>query len=642
MTRDGPGRPGLVGPAAIFLLFALLTIVVWWRQVAHQRDLLARHTRDICDQAARRLEARVESRLRVSSIFARRWSTHEGRDFSRQRFVEFSSILVRALKAYHALHLIPAGGGPGWITPRAVASAWPHLGEERARLLEDARQHDALVLSGPVRSSLFAVLPLRRGAEHLGHLVVEFRTEALVGEVFRGRIRSEFDVAVSDGPARLLRYQADPVGSLAGPGVRAARTLQVRNRRWTVTIAPRRAQLASAGWWASLSIPLLGLALSVGMALLFHLLLRRAALYRRARDRALSEIEERERAQRALESSEARYRSVFDSATDGLLIIDGDDRIVEANPAAGAIHGVAATRLRGRPYRELIAPGRAHLYDEFRRQLKQYGSVKLDSVHVTEGGGAVEVEVRGTRFDFGGEPRLLAILTDVSDLRRAVERHTALSRKVLLAQEEERARVSRDLHDELGQMLTALHIELDMLRRKADDSLKGAVANAAGLVEQAATELRRICRGLRPPLLDDLGIEPSVRQLLEELEERTGVRVDLEVALDGERSIPKEVELSAYRILQEALNNITRHARAREINVSLVQRDGELALSVYDNGRGFDTARTTGGRGGCGIAGMQERASLVGGTLDIRSEAFQGTRVVFTAPLSDREPTGEE
>jgi PAS domain S-box-containing protein len=629
----------------IFALLAGLTLLVWWRQVDHGRRLLEAHTRDICVQAARRLQVRIESRLRVAAVFARRWSTHEGRDFSRQRFDEFSSVLKRELPAYHAFRLVPpAGRGGDWLAPRDTRSGWSALGQQRERLLGRARREGQPVLSRPVpgpagETSLFAALPLLRQQEFLGHLVVEFRARTLISDVFR-HVRPEFHVLVQDGGQELFR--------LAGPGarfeevpIRANRRFEVRNRAWRVTIVPRGEVTRPAGWVASWPVPLLGLPLSVGLSMLVWLLARRMEALREARDQALREITRREQAQQALVESEERYHSVFDSATDGLLILDGRDRIVEANPAAAEMHGFHPEELTGRPYRELVAPDHQHLFAELMRQLDQFGSVRLESIHLHSDGSTRDVEVRGARFSHGGERRTLVIVTDVSDLKRAVQRHAQLSRKVLMAQEEERARVSRELHDELGQILTAVRLELDMLHKAAaadPGRASGALGNASAMVERGAEELRRICRGLRPPLLDDLGLEPAAQQLVEEFTERSGLPVELSLELDeAERRVQKELALCTYRILQESLNNVGRHAVAGAVSVTLGVQGEELVLSVYDDGEGFDVERASPGHG---LAGMSERAYLVDGTLNIRSEPYQGTRVSFRAPLG-RASSGE-
>jgi PAS domain S-box-containing protein len=385
-------------------------------------------------------------------------------------------------------------------------------------------------------------------------------------------------------------------------------------------------------------VPFLGFFLSAGLALLAYLLLRRMDMYREARDEALREIAERRRTQEALDASRSLYGSVFESATDGLIIIDSNDTIVEANPAACRMHGFGPGELTGRPVRELMAEGHEQLYDRLRAGIEKDGDVRLDSVDVRRDGSTFDVEVACTGFTFESEPRVLAILTDVSERKQAREKLATLSRKVLMAQEQERLRLSRDLHDELGQLLTAQRLELDWLERHAAaEGDPDRFKNAMKLVEESATELRRVCKGLRPPLLDDLGLEPAVRLFVEEFVERTGIQVDLDVNLPDEGvSVPKELALCTYRILQESLTNVSRHSGAEHVDVSLVEAPPGLRLSVYDDGRGFPADE--GGRsGGSGITGMHERAHLVGGEVEVRSTPGEGTRIAFSATLGEVE-----
>jgi signal transduction histidine kinase len=227
-------------------------------------------------------------------------------------------------------------------------------------------------------------------------------------------------------------------------------------------------------------------------------------------------------------------------------------------------------------------------------------------------------------------------------LRDAARRHAMLSRKVLVVQEEERARLSRELHDELGQVLTALQYELGWLQRKATDHPDEAAhsfRNAIEMVDRAATELRRICKALRPPLLDDLGVKAALKQLVEEFEKHSNLACDLSLPADGaEERISDGASLCVYRVLQESLHNAMRHADASAVRISLAREGNHLVLSVRDDGRGFgaDDPSTT---QGSGIAGMRERAHLVDGVIRIESSPRQGTTVVLRVPL---EEAGEE
>ena len=481
----------------------------------------------------------------------------------------------------------------------------------------------------------FAAFPLRVGRVDLGYMVLDLYPGSMIGAGFQKNIRSEFNLKLDDGVTTLFRFPETPGEHSYQPENSATRVFPVANRVWRLSITPKSGQLAATGYMANISIPLLGFFLAAGMGLLIHLLSQRMALYRAARDQALQEVAQRQKAQSALYESEARYHGVFDSATDGLLVLNDRFRILEANPTACAMYGYEAGCLAGMSLRDLFDAEHLQVFQDFVRQVREFGSARLESVNRRQDGTKADLDLRGTTLEDAGEPRVLATLSDVSDLKQAVRRHTLLSHKIMMAQEEERGRISRDLHDELGQVLTALHLELDWLQSKsatAPSEVRTAFQNAVGMVESAATELRRICKGLRPPLLDDLGLEPAIRQLIEE--ERIGLRTDVSIQLnEGGQPVQPEIALCVYRVLQEALHNIRRHSAARTVSISLVGSDSELFLSVYDDGVGFDMSNEERAMAGFGIAGMRERAYLVKGAVDLRSEPHQGTRVSLRVPL---------
>lgn len=389
---------------------------------------------------------------------------------------------------------------------------------------------------------------------------------------------------------------------------------------------------------SSYSISLIGAGLVLALAgsLIIWLLLRLGTLKRLV----TVEAAEYEDARLALEAAEARYRGVYSAVSDGLLILDEEGLIQEANPVACAMFALPLGELHARPIRELCAPGHEHTLGEILRQLQVQDAARVDTTVQCSDGVPLDVEARASWFVIEGERRLLLILTDVSGRQEAVHRHVSLSRKVLMAQEEERARLSRELHDELGQVLTAIRFELEFLRRKVRpatvDGADEAFGNALKMVGNAADELRRVCRGLLPPLLDDLGLGPAMRALVEELEQHTHIPITLNLDMpDDPECVPPEASLCCYRVAQEALNNACRHSGAREINVTLSLGVGELQLSVYNDGKGFDPEAAASGEGS-GIGGMRERAHLVGGTMEIRSQEMQGTRVLLRVPLPGR------
>lgn len=218
----------------------------------------------------------------------------------------------------------------------------------------------------------------------------------------------------------------------------------------------------------------------------------------------------------------------------------------------------------------------------------------------------------------------------------------ALSQRVLEVQESERRRVARDLHDEIGQSLTAIKINLQ-LERTPDQTPEQVNADNLAMVEDALQQVRRLAMALRPSMLDDLGLMAALRWMADQIAVRSGFVVAFETreAMTFERLAP-ELEIACFRIAQEALTNITRHAQATRVHIELRHEGDTLILSIRDNGCGFDPgavhARAIAGTS-LGVLGMQERAALIGGRLDIESFPHQGSTLTLRCPWQTQEPT---
>lgn len=197
----------------------------------------------------------------------------------------------------------------------------------------------------------------------------------------------------------------------------------------------------------------------------------------------------------------------------------------------------------------------------------------------------------------------------------------------LRAQEQERARVARDLHDEVSQSLTGLLLRLEAVREEAPTELEPKLAETKGLANRAMRELLSLARQLRPTALDDLGLTAAVAGQVEQLGQG---EVEAELTTEGDFSdLPDDVQLVAYRVAQEALTNAGRHSGARRVDVSLRRLGRGVELTVADDGRGFPFEQS---QRGLGIGGMRERALLVGGELTIESRPGQGTTVRLAVP----------
>lgn len=231
---------------------------------------------------------------------------------------------------------------------------------------------------------------------------------------------------------------------------------------------------------------------------------------------------------------------------------------------------------------------------------------------------------------------------DITELKQAearlhhlAERMRWLTQRVVLAQEEERQRVSRELHDEAGQALTALKISLDLIRAELPPeaaALRPNFDEAISLTDATHQQIRLLARGLRPPALDTVGLNLTLEGFCHDFARLT----HLVIAYTGTEAghLPDTVNICLYRVLQEALTNVAAHAQAEEVWVDLFCQADQICLSVQDNGRGFDwQAQTPGPQSGMGLPGMKERLELLGGWLQIKSKPGQGTHLTACLPL---------
>jgi signal transduction histidine kinase len=213
------------------------------------------------------------------------------------------------------------------------------------------------------------------------------------------------------------------------------------------------------------------------------------------------------------------------------------------------------------------------------------------------------------------------------DLSQRVTRDAM--RRVVQAQELERKRLARELHDETGQALTSILLGLKPLDDLADDDARSTVSAVRELVVSTLQDVRRLAVELRPSALDDLGLVPAIRRLAQTFGEG-GMQVDVEAHIGDER-LPEPVETTLYRIVQEAVTNVAKHAGAERLSITLMRKDGAVVAIVEDDGKGFDpdSARSD----GLGLVGMRERLALVGGTLRIEAAAGAGTTIAAEVPL---------
>ena len=235
-------------------------------------------------------------------------------------------------------------------------------------------------------------------------------------------------------------------------------------------------------------------------------------------------------------------------------------------------------------------------------------------------------------------PRELALLDAAGErVRAARERallrteNRQLETQALRAEEEERKRIGRELHDETGQSLLLLRLQLEMMQRDAPEGMRERLAEARGIAENAVAEIRRLVAALSPAILERLGLEAAVRHLVERFRRRCAAQVKLTVAL-GTTPAPIRVRDAVYRVAQEALENISRHSAAKKVKVLLESTDLVIKLTVSDNGAGF-TAGAAEKPTSFGLHGMQQRAALLGGKVTVKTAAGRGVRVALAIPI---------
>lgn len=264
--------------------------------------------------------------------------------------------------------------------------------------------------------------------------------------------------------------------------------------------------------------------------------------------------------------------------------------------------------------------------------------------------GVVNVETRELHAYTDSDQRVLEIIASqiavaiqnaqlFEQVEQARDRITSLSQQLIQAQEAERRAIANELHDEVGQSLTALKLLLETRHATAPDGGEGgdSAERARGLIDDLLAQIRRLSLDLRPATLDDLGLWPTLKWHVERFQANAGIRIELrQSGLNGKR-LPPNVETAAYRITQEALTNVARHAQTDRVDVHLQLDETELRLDIRDRGVGFHAKTTTAERTSTGLTGMRERAELLGGRLEVHAARGVGTRIVCHLPVSARE-----
>jgi two-component system sensor histidine kinase UhpB len=345
-----------------------------------------------------------------------------------------------------------------------------------------------------------------------------------------------------------------------------------------------------------------------------------------------------------------RYRMLFEASPLPMWVLDDETLVfVAVNDAALRVYGYTREEFLR------MNLGDLRRSDERRDFLRNEpgGSVYRGVFrHMKKTGEPLDIDGVAHLVSWRGRRARLVVINDITERRRTQEalermnrelelsheRLRALSRRLLEVQEEERGRLARDLHDDIGQALTALKIQLESLQRAGDAALRARVAEGVETVQHTLERVRQLSLSLRPSQLDDLGLAAALRSHLDRQAGVGGLLAHFD-AEEASFEIDPDTETACFRVAQEAITNVLRHAHAHNLWVRLFIAGGRLALSVRDDGRGFDldaARRRAASDASLGLVGMEERIALANGSLELRAAPGQGTVLVATFPLSHR------
>ena len=357
-----------------------------------------------------------------------------------------------------------------------------------------------------------------------------------------------------------------------------------------------------------------------------------------------TQIQERIQAQEALERQTAVLREqsrLLDLANDAIFIRSFDGTISYWNEGAERLYGWTKEEALENRLGMLLQTEFPIPFEEIREVLVREGNWEGELIHTRRDGSRVTVNSRWTlwRSAEGNPLGWLQINTDITGRKRAEESLRALTARLLQLQDDERRRIARELHDSAGQILVALDINLSLVQKNEGlaPNAANAVRESIALVQQLSKELRTTSHLLHPPLLDESGLPSAVRWFVDGFAKRSKISVDLEIAPDLGR-LPRELETTIFRMVQECLTNIHRHSGSPTANIRIARNSNHVSIAVRDRGKGMsaDNYRNSFGpiTPGVGIQGMRERVRQLGGHLQIHS-GTSGTTVRATLPVTN-------
>ena len=349
------------------------------------------------------------------------------------------------------------------------------------------------------------------------------------------------------------------------------------------------------------------------------------------------DITEELRARKALRQSEERYRELFENSRDAIYLHDMTGRYLSVNRAAEELSGYSRDEILGKKFTDFVsAEFIPDIQENFGKKLRTEGATMYEIEVIKKNGKRVPIEVSSRMLFKGDVPvGVQGTIRDISERKNTQAILREYSRRLVEAQEMERKKIARELHDDIGQILTAVRISLQSMQRTCQIADSPRIDDNILVIDEALDRVRELSLELRPALLDDLGLATALRWYLKRYCERTAIKGGVDSNFDDDMRLPRKLETACFRISQEALTNVARHAEASRVKISLNLTEHEFRLSISDDGKGFDAAAVLASASAesFGLHGIEERALGVGGRIEIQSRPGHGTQVKAHFPL---------
>jgi PAS domain S-box-containing protein len=359
-------------------------------------------------------------------------------------------------------------------------------------------------------------------------------------------------------------------------------------------------------------------------------------------------ITERKKAEEALRESEERFRMLVETMTQGLGIVDEDGLWTYANDRLCQVLGYFQGDIIGRPVLEFLDETNQNIVKEHMINRRRGGGENYEIVY-TRPDGQKHYAIVSPKPIFDKDHKFkgsFALFTDITGRKRAEEalresekQLRYLSSQLLTAQETERRRISRELHDELGGALAVLKLRSSLIEKnlqKDQIELREECKQNLQYIDQIIEEVGRLSRDLSPSILEDLGLSAALRRLIDNFVKNYNIKVASDI-VDFDHLFPMDAQIMIYRIFQEAFTNIGKHAQARNVSVKVRKDEDRISFLMEDDGKGFDVKHAATKEiceRGLGLATMDERARMLGGSLDLWSEGGKGTRITLSIPIN--------